>query len=170
MLWSSRYGCTIVLSHPEVNKFVSQWPLTFNLCIFVTWPLTCAFHIHCTHNPEIIDMHRGVCNKIKYARNRMGHAQNHILKQYVHITFLQSTTGLNISICKIICDDIYSVKSLRKHSSKSQSLDMDRVHGGYMIFNLEQLHFLECQSILSRQKASFTKTNIARQVYSSGHG
>ena len=36
--------------------------LTFNLCVYVTWPLTCAFHIPCTHTPEIIDMHRGVCD------------------------------------------------------------------------------------------------------------
>ena len=45
------------------NKAVSQWLLTFNLCVSVTWPLTCAFHIPCTHTPEIIDMHRGVCDK-----------------------------------------------------------------------------------------------------------
>ena len=44
------------------NKAVSQWLLTFNLCVSVTWPLTCAFHIPCTHTPEIIDMHRGVCD------------------------------------------------------------------------------------------------------------
>ena len=27
----------------EINKAVSQWLLTFNLCVSVTWPLTCAF-------------------------------------------------------------------------------------------------------------------------------
>ena len=58
------YGCTIVMSYIEVNKAVSQWLLTFNLCISVTWPLTCAFHIPCTHTPEIIDMHRGVCDNV----------------------------------------------------------------------------------------------------------
>ena len=70
LLWSGRYGCnngrygcTIVMSHIEINKAVSQWLLTFNLCVSVTWPLTCAFHIPCTHTPEIIDMHRGVCDK-----------------------------------------------------------------------------------------------------------
>ena len=47
------------------NKAVSQWLLTFNLCVSVTWPLTCAFHIPCTHTPEIIDMHRGVCDNTK---------------------------------------------------------------------------------------------------------
>ena len=60
---NGRYGCTIVMSYSEINKAMSQWLLTFNLCISVTWPLTCAFHIPCTHTPEIIDMHRGMCDK-----------------------------------------------------------------------------------------------------------
>ena len=59
---NGRYGCTIVISYIEINKAVSQWLLTFNLCVSVTWPLTCAFHIPCTHTPEIIDMHRGMCD------------------------------------------------------------------------------------------------------------
>ena len=59
---NGRYGCTIVMSYIEINKAVSQWLLTFNLCVSVTWPLTCAFHIPCTHTPEIIDIHRGVCD------------------------------------------------------------------------------------------------------------
>ena len=63
---NGRYGCTIVMSYIEINKAVSQWPLTFNLCVFVTWSLTCAFHIPCTHTPEIIDMHRGVCDNYMY--------------------------------------------------------------------------------------------------------
>ena len=70
LLWGGRYGCnnghygcTIVMSYIEINKDLSQWLLTFNLCVSVTWPLTCAFHIPCTHTPEIIDMHRGVCDK-----------------------------------------------------------------------------------------------------------
>ena len=69
LLWSSRYGCnndrygcTIVMSYIEINKAVSQWLLTFNLCVSATWPLTCAFHIPCMHTPEIIDMHRGMCD------------------------------------------------------------------------------------------------------------
>ena len=62
---NGRYGCTIVMSYIEINKAVSQWLLTFNLCVSVTWPLTCAFHIPCTHTPEIIDMHRGVCDNTK---------------------------------------------------------------------------------------------------------
>ena len=69
LLWSgrygcnnSRYGCTTVMSYIEINKAVSQWLLTFNLCVSVTWPLTCEFHIPCTHTPEIIDMHRGMCD------------------------------------------------------------------------------------------------------------
>ena len=61
---NGRYGCTIVMSYIEINKAVSQWLLTFKLCVSVTWPLTCAFHIPCTHTPEIIDMHRGMCDKI----------------------------------------------------------------------------------------------------------
>ena len=40
---SNYYGCAIVRSHTEINKAVSQWPLTFNLYISITWPLTCAF-------------------------------------------------------------------------------------------------------------------------------
>ena len=59
---NGRYGCTIVMSYIEINKAVSQWLLTINLCVSVTWPLTCAFHIPCAHTPEIIDMHRGVCD------------------------------------------------------------------------------------------------------------
>ena len=61
---NGRYGCTIVMSYIEINKAVSQWLLTFNLCVSVTWPLTCAFHIPCTHTPEITDMHRGMCDDI----------------------------------------------------------------------------------------------------------
>ena len=59
---NGRYGCTIVMSYIEINKAVSQWLLTFNLCVSVTWPLTCTFHIPCTHPPEIIDTHRGMCD------------------------------------------------------------------------------------------------------------
>ena len=73
LLWSGRYGCnngrygcTIVMSYIEINKAVSQWLLAFNLCVSVTWPLTCAFHIPCTHTPEIIDMHRGMCDNMDY--------------------------------------------------------------------------------------------------------
>ena len=55
------------MSYIEINKAVSQWLLTFNLCVSVTWPLTCAFHIPCTHIPEIIDMHRGVCDNVRYS-------------------------------------------------------------------------------------------------------
>ena len=79
LLWGGRYGCnngrfccTIVMSYIEINKAVSQWQLTFNLCVSVTWPLTCAFHIPCTHTPEIIDMHGGVCDKISYLWFRLG--------------------------------------------------------------------------------------------------
>ena len=69
LLWSGRYGCNIgrygfaiVMSYTETHKTVSQWLWTFNLCVSVTWPLTYAFHIPCSHTPEIIDMLRGVCD------------------------------------------------------------------------------------------------------------
>ena len=74
---NGRYGCTIVMSYIEINKAVSQWLLTFNLCVSVTWPLTCAFHIPCTHTPEIIDMHRGVCDNI---------VKRYLKKKSVHIS------------------------------------------------------------------------------------
>ena len=71
LLWGGRYGCnngpygcTIVMSYIDINKAVSQWLLTFNLCVSVTWSLTCAFHIPCTHTPEIIDIHKGVRDNI----------------------------------------------------------------------------------------------------------
>ena len=47
--WKGSFGCAIVMSHTGINKTVSQWPLTFNLFIYVTWPLICAFcdlHAH----------------------------------------------------------------------------------------------------------------------------
>ena len=97
LLWSgrygcnnSRYGCAIVMSCIERNKAASQWLLTFNLCVSVTWPLTCAFHIPCTHTPEIIDMHRGVCDNT---------FSNHLrvliqIKQYLqHISYFCTELG-----------------------------------------------------------------------------
>ena len=59
---NGRYGCAIVMSYTEINKDVSQWLLTINLCVSVIWPLSRAFHIPGTHTPEIIDMRRGVCD------------------------------------------------------------------------------------------------------------
>ena len=58
------------MSYIEINKDLSQWLLTFNLCVSVTWPLTCAFHIPCTHTPEIIDMHRGVCDNMERTKQQ----------------------------------------------------------------------------------------------------
>ena len=63
----------LLVSYIEINKAVSQWLVTFNLCVSVTWPLTCAFHIPCTHTPEIIDMHRGVCDNIHSWQKRLLH-------------------------------------------------------------------------------------------------
>ena len=62
---SGCYGCISVISYTEINKLKSQWALTFNLLISLTWPLTCAFYKPYTNCLEIIDMHRGVCNKYK---------------------------------------------------------------------------------------------------------
>ena len=88
LLWSGRYGCnngrygcTIVLSYIEINKAVSQWLLTFNLCVSVTWPLTCAFHTPCTHTPEIIDMHRGMCDNGCNYLSMLGLKLNHVSKR-----------------------------------------------------------------------------------------
>ena len=55
-------GCDIVMSYTKINKAVSQWLLTLNLCVSVTWPLTCAFHIPCMDTPEIT----GACVMIKW--------------------------------------------------------------------------------------------------------
>ena len=97
LLWSGRYGCNngrygcpIVMSYSEINKAVSQWMLTFNLCVSVTWPLTCAFHIPCTHTPEIIDMHRGMCDNIlsivckSHIEEGRGNVSNPFFVQKVH--------------------------------------------------------------------------------------
>ena len=49
MFWNGSYCCAIVMSHTGIKKTVSQWPLTFNLFIYVAWPLICAFcdlHAH----------------------------------------------------------------------------------------------------------------------------
>ena len=58
-----RYGCTIAMSHTEINKTGSQWSLTFNQCLSISWPLTCVFHVPCMRTPEIIDMHKDVSDK-----------------------------------------------------------------------------------------------------------
>ena len=71
-LWSRRHGCnkrSLWLRHCDVihwDKAVSQWLLTFNMCVSVTWPLTSAFH---THTPEITDMHRGVFDILMIPRH-----------------------------------------------------------------------------------------------------
>ena len=87
---NGRYGCTIVMSYIEMNKAVSQWLLTFNLWVSVTWPLTCAFHIPCTHTPEIIDMHRGVCDNSQ--------AQHPMIKTYISMQGFASHVHSNIFV------------------------------------------------------------------------
>ena len=76
---NGRYGCSIVMSYIEMNKAVSQWLLTYDLCVSVNWPLTCAFQIPCTYTPEIIDMHRGVCDnflgKLWWVDTKESHAK-----------------------------------------------------------------------------------------------
>ena len=97
---NGRYGCTIVMSYIEINKAVSQWLLTVNLCVSVTWPLTCAFHIPCTHTPEIFDMHRGVCDKLINPSGDMGVSLNcdrrtHYTDQYyAHLQWICSQANL----------------------------------------------------------------------------
>ena len=83
---SGRYGCTIVMSHTEINKTVSQWSLTFNQCFSISWPLTCVFHVSCMCTPEIIDMHRDVCDVAV------------ILKKGVHLEKICIFIGLTTSI------------------------------------------------------------------------
>ena len=102
LLWGSRYGCnnglygcTIVMSYIEINKAVSQWLLTFNLCVSVTWPLTCAFHIPCTHNPEIIDMHRGVSDN---SDNQLGSL---VYSRWIIDLFMKCTHLVKISCIKM---------------------------------------------------------------------
>ena len=87
---NGRYGCTIVMSYIEINKAVWQWLLTFNLCISVTWPLTCAFHIPCTHTPEIIDMHRGMCDN-RFSQMVINKYQQY--DTYIYFTVIQSQFG-----------------------------------------------------------------------------
>ena len=106
LLWSGRYGCnngrygcTIVMSYIEINKAVSQWLLTFNLCVSVTWPLTCAFHIPCTHTPESIDMHRGMCDNIlKHAPG-----SHHIVKSLIKVAPNPKNWIFFVSSCSCLC-------------------------------------------------------------------
>ena len=82
LLSGGRYGCTIVMWYIEINKAVSQWLLNFNLYVSIAWPLTCAFHIPCTHTPEIIDIHRGVCD------NLLNHSCHHLWINVIHFTYI----------------------------------------------------------------------------------
>ena len=44
---NGRYGCTIVMSYIEINKAVSQWLLTFNLCVcHLTFNLCVSHTLH----------------------------------------------------------------------------------------------------------------------------
>ena len=66
-LWLQQWS--LWLHHCDVIHWDKQSCVTmaldlYNLCVSVTWPLACAFHIPCTHTPEIIDMHRGVCDNV----------------------------------------------------------------------------------------------------------
>ena len=57
------------------SLWLQQWSLWLHHCDVIhwdkkklchngCWPLTCAFHIPCTHSPKIIDMHRGMCDNL----------------------------------------------------------------------------------------------------------
>ena len=98
---NGRYGCTIVMSYIEINKAVSQWLLTVNLCVSVTWPLTCAFHIPCTHTPEIIDMHRGMCD------NRQKASDTALLSVIALTTFnciVSASVTKGVLVCFVVTD------------------------------------------------------------------
>ena len=56
--------------HTEINKVVSQWGLTSNLCIYVILPLTCALRIPCTRTPESL-ICKGAC-VIKHLSTPLG--------------------------------------------------------------------------------------------------
>ena len=62
-LWLQQWS--LWLHHYDVIYWDKQSCVTMavDLCVPATWPLTCAFPIPCTHTPEIIDMHRDVCDK-----------------------------------------------------------------------------------------------------------
>ena len=58
--------------------------VTFNLRVSLAWPLTCAIHKCCMNTPQIIEMHRGVCDKgniplstAQMLRKQALHHQNH---------------------------------------------------------------------------------------------
>ena len=133
LLWSSRYGCnngrygcTIVMSYIEINKAVSQWLLTFNLCVSVTWPLTCAFHIPCTHTPEIIDMHRGMCDNARTVGSWM---PNGLVTQWLTVVILYimlQTTFSNAFSWMI--EHLYFIISWQKQTRNSKRNDINVHH------------------------------------------
>ena len=131
LLWGGRYGCnngsygcTIVMSYIEINKAVSQWLLTFNLCVSVTWPLTCAFHIPCTHTPEIIDMHRGVCDRnLKVLCDRAFRAlmcnKCYRLPIFVFVMNFEKFALINMQFCSNLFEiDRNVTKNTRAHLSQ----------------------------------------------------
>ena len=109
---NGRYGCTIVMSYIEINKAVSQWLLTFNLCVSVTWPLTCAFHIPCTHTPEIIDMHRGMCDNVY-----IYHTFVMYLKDQSLINMSYWSGKVNICVASIVVGQLRTWINLQIHES-----------------------------------------------------
>ena len=50
---NGRYGCTIVMSYIKINKVVSQWLLTFNLCVSIAGTLGCVFIDNETHESGV---------------------------------------------------------------------------------------------------------------------
>ena len=101
---NGRYGCTIVMSYIEINKAVSQCLLTFNLCVSINSPLTCAFHIPCTHTPEIIDMHRGVCDNLstlESGTNRRTHEIGLASPFYCKDVVCNEFTSQSADVCNV---------------------------------------------------------------------
>ena len=161
LLWSGRYGCnnghygcTIVMSYIEINKAVSQWLLTFNLCVSVTWPLTCAFHMPCTHTPEIIDMHRGMCDNLS------------VTEVTTQLNRFRAVTPVWIHIWW--WNDAYSLMLLRRGAllffKVIPQISMSRGAKNRRI--LPRLAFLDCNSSLNSPMGTkwYTKLEVAYRV------
>ena len=98
--------------------------LTFNLCVSVTWPLTCAFHIPCTHTPEIIDMHRGVCDKsLAPLVDTLG-----CFTCMTHCNDIMDSIASQITSLTIVYSVVYSGADQRKHQSSASLAFVRGIH------------------------------------------
>ena len=103
---SGHYGCTIVMSYTEINKAVSQWPLTFKLCISVTWPLTHwgrATHI-CVSKLTIIGSDNGLTPARRILLiGTLGRNFNEILIEIHTISFKEMHLKMSSGKCRPFC-------------------------------------------------------------------